>query len=236
MIFRDENDARMYEPIDLSGCMREPIDLSGCMREPSDISNILLSDLLHGNEVKYGHSVKEYYYYGGFTGPTGPTGPVGNETSSTSTFLNIYNMDKQIVDMNSPVLFDSNNSISGCCSHSERTSQIFIWKTGFYHIFTNIYHFEGCQFSLYKNSTDLIPGSTIGTISGTTQNSNTVIIPITSADFIMDCSASPSGQACCIELINITPALDSVLLYDASGLGYAYPQINCSISLFYLSN
>ena len=78
MIFRDENDARMYEPIDLSGCirepvdlsgcMREPIDLSGCMREPSDISNILLSDLLHGNEVRYGHSVKEYYYYGGFTG------------------------------------------------------------------------------------------------------------------------------------------------------------------------
>ena len=51
MIFRDENDARMYEPIDLSGCMREPIDLSGCMREPSDISNILLSDLLHAKEV-----------------------------------------------------------------------------------------------------------------------------------------------------------------------------------------
>ena len=218
---------------------REPVDLSGCIREPFDISNSLLGNFLEGNEVKYGQTVKEYYYYGGFTGPTGPTGPASSNTNnsmSEATFLNIYNMEKQIVGMNSPILFASNNSISGCCAHSERTSPLFIWKTGFYHIFVNIYHVEGCQFSLFKNSTDIIPGSTIGTISGTTQNSNTVIVPITTDDLIMDCSASPCGFACAIELINITPTTDSILLYDASGLGYVYPQINCSITLFCLSN
>lgn len=226
MIFRDLNVPDIYEPV----------DLSGCIREPGDISNVLLSDFLHGNEVKYGQTVKEYYYHGGFTGPTGPTGPTGTDSMSDTTFLNIYNTEKQIINMNSPIIFNSNNSIHGCCSHSPRTSQIFIWKTGFYHVFTNIYHFEACQFSLFKNSTELIPGSTIGTISGTTQNSNTVIIHINSDDFIMDCSSSPFGMACSIELINTTPTIDSILLYDASGLGYLYPQINSSISLFSLCN
>jgi hypothetical protein len=216
---------------------REPIDLSGCIREPIDISNMLLTDLLNGNEIKYGQTVKEYYYYSGFTGPTGPTGPSGQSNPIyDTTFLNIYNMDKQIVGQNSSITFNSHNSIFGCCYHEPRTSQIFIWKTGFYHVFTNIYHFEGCQFSLFKNSTEIIPGSTIGTISGTTQNSNTVIIPICANDLIMDCSYSPSGLACSIELVNITPTIDSILLYDSSGLGYVYPQINCSITLFSLSN
>lgn len=229
MVFYDNREPSFYEPIDLSGCIRE--------HEPIDVSNIISGELCNDNEVKFGQSIKEYYYYSGFTGPTGPTGPVGTNPATTdATFLNIFNTDTQQVHHNTAVIFNNNNSISGSCYHDERTSQIFIWKTGYYHVFTNIYHFEGCQFSLFKNSTDIIAGSTIGTISGTTQNSNTVIFPITSNDMTMDCSYSPTGFACSIELVNITPTIDSVILYDSSGLGFMYSQINSSITLFSLCN
>jgi len=168
----------------------------------------------------------------GFTGPTGPTVYISNNI--TNTIINTYSTTQQQVLYNNPVVFNLNNTIIGDCSHLPNSSQIFIWKTGIYHVYTNVYNVEGCQFSLYKNSNFIIPGSTFGSLSGSSQNSNTCIIEIYDNDFITNTDQSPTGIACKIELINTTPFIPYVTLYDASGLGYSIPQVSTSISIFLL--
>jgi len=209
MIFsKDAVSAPIYDPmVDLSICDLK--DLSGCT----------IKGMFDGNEVKYGQNTKEYFYCGGNTRP--------------NTFINIYSENNQQVNNNSPVIFDINNFMCGNCCHDPSTSQIMIWKTGFYHIYTNLYHVEECQFALFKNSVHILPGSTIGSMAGTTQNSNVVIIQITSDDMTTETSLSPCGMACQIELINITPT-PFVTLYDASSLGYIVPQINATITIHLL--
>lgn len=157
-------------------------------------------------------------------------------TPDENIFINVYNTNVQYVPQNTPISFEYCNSINGSCYFNTDTSQIFLWKTGFYHIFFNIYNIEGCQFSLFKNSIDIISGSTIGTMSGTMLNSNAVILELTDDDMIIDCSCSPCGKSATLELVNITPFIDYITLYDSSGLGYVYPQINSSITLFSLCN
>jgi len=178
----------------------------------------------------------------GPTGTTGCTGVTGSAffeitsrpTYESQTFINVYSVNQQDVSLNSPVIFDYHTCYFGDCIHIPNTSDIFIWKPGFYYLYTNIYHIEACQFSIYKNSTNIVPGSTIGSIVGSSQNSNTCILQITDDDMIMPTSYSPTGYACQLELINNTSDGLSVTLYDASGLNYNIPQINASITLFLL--
>lgn len=190
--------------------------MENTLRENPVISNYEPIDLSYCDGIKSSGTIKEYYYH---------TGTID------STFLHIYNNEYQKINQNSPVLFNNHNSIHGNCYHEPRTSQIFVWKTGFYHIYTTIYHQECCQYSLFKNSTDLIPGSIIGNNSV-----NSIIIPITYDDFIMDCSYSPCGSACSIELVNITPTLEYITLYDMSGSSDTFPRINSSITLISICN
>ena len=167
--------------------------------------------------------------------PTGPTGPVGiSDGNVSSTFINVYSVNQQDVLQHSPVIFEIHTHSLGDCIHLPNTSDIFIWRTGYYYVYTNIYHIESCQFSIYKNSTSIVPGSTIGSIVGSSQNSNVCILQITNDDLIMPISYSPTGYACQLELINNTTDGPSVTLYDASGLNYIIPQINASITLFFL--
>ena len=153
----------------------------------------------------------------GHVGPTGPTGIIYNNFSNT--FLNVYSTSQQIINSNNPVIFDYNNSIMGDCGHNVNSSQLLFWRTGYYFVYVNLYHIEGCQFSLYKNSTSLVPGSTIGSISGTTQNSSSLILYINDNDMIYQTPLSPNGYACSIELVNNTP-MAYVTLYDSSAVGF----------------
>lgn len=188
-------------------------------------------------EIKYGEIIKEYYYYTGFTGPTGPEGPTGPTCSCntiSNTFINTYSTSSQQVLKNYPVIFDTNSSISGICYHSPGTPQIYLYQTGFYYVYINLYHIEGSQFSLFKNSIHIVPQSTIGSVSGSSQNSTCFILEITQDDLTLQISNTSDVLSCQIELINITQYTPSITLYDASSLGYDIPQINASITLFLL--
>ena len=224
-----ENTIQMND-IDLSNNIYQPIDISTCIIKEHvfDISCNYFREHFEGKEILYGKSVREYYYFSGQQGPPGPPGSI------SQTFLNVYNETSQTILENNPIIFDTHNSIFGDCTHEPKSSEIFIWKTGYYHIYTNIYPIDGCQFSLYKNSFYIVPGSTIGSISGSTQNSNSIIVQITCEDICWATELSPCGYACKLELVNNTPYKSSITLYDASGLGYTLPQINASILIFLL--
>lgn len=235
------------------------VDLSANIFQPFDISECVITETMNGNELKYCESIREYFYYTGYTGCTGPTGirgeigemgctgmrghmgytgPTGptGDAYCSNTFLSVYNTNQQEVAFNNPVVFNFDNSIFGDCIHIPNSSQLLFWRTGYYYVYTNLYHIEGCQFSLYKNSISIIPGSTIGSISGTTQNSSSLIIQIMDTDMIFQTGLSPIGYACNIELINNTPSVQSITLYDASSVGFSIPQINATISIFFLHN
>jgi len=221
------------------------VDLSANIFQPFDISECVINETINGNELKYCQTIREYFYYTGCTGPTGPsgmtgdigyTGPTGPTGSVylSNTFLSVFNTNQQDVLFDKPVVFNYDNSIFGDCIHIPNSSQLLFWRTGYYYVYINLYHIEGCQFSLYKNSTSIIPGSTIGSLSGTTQNSSSLILQINNSDMIYQTGLSPSGYACNIELINITPFVQSITLYDASSVGFTIPQINATISIFFL--
>jgi hypothetical protein len=244
-----ENSMVLNEDIDLSCNIFKSLDCSGDLAR-CDISETTSKDL------KYCESFREYFYYTGYTGCTGPTGirgemgctgmrghmgytgPTGPTGSVhfSNTFLSVYNTNQQEVAFNNPVVFNYDNSIFGDCIHIPNSSQLLFWRTGYYYVYINLYHIEGCQFSLYKNSTSIISGSTIGSLSGTTQNSSSLILQINDSDMIYQTGLSPSGYACNIELINITPFVQSITLYDASSVGFTIPQINATISIFFLHN
>jgi len=231
-----------YTDIDNSCNVYRPItDASLChIREPLDLSNTFFREHFEGKEMLLGQSIREYFYISGSPGPQGPPGPVGPPGVSSSggscdTFLNIYSTQQQQVAANSSVVFHLNNYIKGCCAHEPGTAAVCVWKPGFYHVYTNMYHIESCQFSLYKNN-DIIPGSTIGSMAGSCQNSSVSIVQITDADICMPYPGSPTGNACVLQLINNTPYIQSVSLYDSSSLGYTMSQIVASLTLFFLSN
>jgi hypothetical protein len=234
-----DNSCNVYRPI---------IDASLChIREPLDVSNTFFREHFEGKELLLGQTIREYFYISGSPGPSGPPGPIGpmgpcgppgpfsNGSGCCDTFLNIYTTQQQQVAANSSVVFHLNNYIKGCCAHEPGTAAVCVWKPGFYHIYTNIYHIESCQFSLYKNN-DIIQGSTIGSMAGACQNSSVCIVQITDADISMPYPASPTGNACVLQLINNTPYIQSVSLYDSSSLGYTMSQIVASLTLFFLSN
>ena len=238
------------------------VDLSANIFQPFDISECVITENMNSNDVKYSQSIREYFYYTGYTGctgpiglkgdmgctgyagmrghmgHTGPTGPTGSTSVShfSNTFLNVFNTNQQIVAFNNPVIFDFNNSIFGDCIHIPNSSQLLFWRTGYYYVYTNLYHIEACQFSLYKNNAFIIPGSTIGSLSGTTQNSSSLILQIMDMDMTYQTELSPTGFACNIQLINHTPFNQSITLYDASSIGFNIPQINATISIFFLHN
>ena len=249
-----ENVTIIENSIVLSG-----VDLSINIFQPFDVSECVITENMNGNEVKYCESVREYFYYTGCTGPvgatgdrgdvgctgergyighTGPTGPAGPTgpvyNNFSNTFLNVYSTSQQQVNSNNPVIFALNNSILGDCNHNPNSSQLLFWRTGYYFVYTNLYHIEGCQFSLYKNSNSIVPGSTIGSLSGTTQNSSSLILHISDTDMIYPTELSPTGYACNIELINNTIGNGSVTLYDASAVGFPIPQINATITILLL--
>lgn len=169
-------------------------------------------------------------------GPAGCQSPTSSSTDNnfSTTFLNTYGIETQQVLQNSPVIFNTNASMFGDCIHIPNSSEIFIWRTGFYHISVTLYHVEGCQFSFYKNNSVIIPGSTMGSLTGDSQISTTFIMQLTDDDMIAPSIFSPTKFSCKLELINNTQFVPFITLYDASNLGYTIPQTNATITVFLL--
>lgn len=178
------------------------------------------------------------YLFHGIAGPVGPTGPQGPvcETNNqiismnSRTFITTYSCREQQILINSAIEFDDVESCNGDCFCSPKSSEIWIWRTGFYQIYTNFYHIEPCQFSVYKNS-NIIPCSTIGSLAGTSQNTTTFITQIMNDDLMIPCAKSPSGLACKLELKNNTISMPYITIPGSPSIGNIIPQITATMTV-----
>jgi len=174
-----------------------------------------------------GYSSIVYGYHNGELTDLSCTMISGNPTP---TFLNIYTTMEQQVPVNIPIIFDSINAMAGDCNFIPNTADIWVYCPGFYQITTNIYHLEACQFSLYKNDT-IVDGTTVGSLSGSSQNNNICIIQIVDEDIIQrnDVSTNIYTSGCKLQLVNNTEYLPYITLIGSSSMGNSKSQITASI-------
>jgi hypothetical protein len=170
----------------------------------------------------------------GHTGPAGQVGPTGPTHSTTDTFIHVYSITEQQLSQNQSVVFDTNNAIFGNCAHQPNSPNIWIWRPGYYHVYTSIYHLEASQFSLVKNKTQIVSGSTVGSLSGSSQNTTVFIMHLTDKDMIMHTTPEFTGRACNIQLVNYTHFLPFITLYGSKSSGNPIPQITATITIMLL--
>ena len=168
----------------------------------------------------------------GEIGPTGPTGPMGiSSTIYSKTYLSICTMKEQYILVDEPIVFEEHTALMGDCAHIAGKSEIYIWKSGYYLINFNIYTLSQCQFSIIKNMLYIVKGSTIGGISGSSQNSHTFIMHVTEDDIVKDFTGSPSGKACVLYIINSSSISRGINLYGSNTTGTPIQQITASFTL-----
>jgi hypothetical protein len=146
--------------------------------------------------------------------------------------LSIYNIPDQVVPVETNVIFSNNKTVVGDCSHIPGSTDIYVWKTGYYQIFFNLMHIEPCQFTLFLNGAP-VNGTVIGSPTGSAQNSLTIIFEIGPAD--LEPAPVPGGIAALLQVRNHTsfpPA--GVTLSGVNGSGTSVGQINAVFSLFLL--
>jgi len=149
--------------------------------------------------------------------------------------LHAYSDVDQFIPTEAPVFFNNTNSQSGKCKHIIGDSNLYFWQAGYYHIYTNLYHQEACQFSLFLNGV-VVTGSTIGSPTGASQNSTSLIIAVNPGDIStpVSTSISPTGFAAVFELKNHTSFVPVITLNGIGGSGSALPQVTATITLFLL--
>jgi hypothetical protein len=79
-----------------------------------------------------------------------------------------------------------------------------------------------------------IPNTTIGSPTGSAQNTSTYIFKILASDFITATNLAPSGFAAKIEIVNHTSFVPIVLLNGITGSGSVFPQITATVTAFLL--
>ena len=172
----------------------------------------------------------------GPTGPTGPTGPIGPIGPSSNdkynqTFLSICSMTEQNIAVDEPIIFEEYTAIMGDCIYNADNSNIYIWKAGYYLVNLNIYTLEPCQFSIIKNMSYIVKGSTIGGMSGSSQNTHTFIMQITDDDLITDFYESPTNKSCVLYVVNSSSISNGVNLYGSTTTGTPISQITASFTM-----
>jgi hypothetical protein len=133
-----------------------------------------------------------------------------------------------------PVIFDKNYVAAGKVGFTINTSDIYVWQPGFYHLFFSLYHQEPCQFAVFKNG-NVVPGSTVGSPTGASQNTNAMILKIDASDFTEATSfPAPGGLAARLQIVNHTSFAPIVNLNGLTGSGSASPQITATVTLMLL--
>ena len=150
----------------------------------------------------------------------------------SSTFLYLNRSTDQLLAQEDSVIFDTVIA-KGDCGLIPNTSNIYFWRPGFYHFYTNLYHQEPCQFSLFLNG-NIIFETTIGSPTGAAQNSSCYIFEIKVSDFITPTSLSPSGFAAAVIVVNHTSFVPFVLLNGITGSGSVSPQVTAAVTAFLL--
>lgn len=170
----------------------------------------------------------------GEMGPMGPTGSSSNDNYN-KTFLSICSMTEQNIAVDEPIIFEIHTAINGDCVYDTETSSIYIWNPGYYMVNINIYTMEPCQFSIIKNMLYIVKGSTIGGISGSSQNTHTFIMQITEDDIITEFSESPTNKACVLYVVNSSSISNGVNLYGSQTTGTPISQITASFTMMRIS-
>jgi len=199
-----------------------------------DQENILISEIIDNsldNSEEIGPTGPQNYNC-----PIGPTGPSGQScinNYSFPTFVNAYSSCEQKIEKGGFIVFDNTNSLFGNCLHIPNTSEIFIWRPGYYSVYTSIFHMEACQFSLLKNSEFIAPVSTVGSSFSSSQNTNYFIIQLEESDMITPAPFSNTGFACKLQIVNNTRTsyISYVTLIGSFTTGNQLPQITASITI-----
>lgn len=188
-----------------------------------DISDTGATGGATGTIVCIGHT--------GYTGHTGDTGPQGPQGKVAQTFINVYSVIEQQVSQNCPILFDMHSAVYGYCFHEPNSSDIWIWKTGFYHIIINVYSVEPMQLSLVKNETSIVAGTTVGSLTGLSSLNSSSIIYICSNDMCMDTAYSPCNYGCKLQVVNNTSYLPYITLSGSSNSDNEIQQNTASLTV-----
>lgn len=172
----------------------------------------------------------------GPTGYTGPAGPSSSTDNRPKTFMTAYSTTEQQLNQGEMVIFDNHETMIGNCAHMPNTSEIWVWNSGHYLINSSVYHLQACQFSILKNSSIIIPCSTVGSITGSTQNTNLFITYISDADINIHSTLSPTGFVCKLQLMNNSEYGSYVSLIGSASSGYTIPQITAIITIMFLNH
>ena len=169
-------------------------------------------------------------------GDTGEQGPKGDTGSMSQVFLHVNRITDQIMVAQDNVSFDGNVIKMGACNLDTTNSEnILIWEPGYYHLYFNIYHTEPCQFSVFLNNI-IVAESTVGSPTGSSQNSSTEIIYISANDVLFYATnLSSIGTAAYLNFRNHTSFSQIVTLNGQFGSGSVTPQITANVSLFKLA-
>jgi len=166
----------------------------------------------------------------GSTGPIGHTGHTGPQAENMSTFINLYTIKQQNIQQNQAILFDTFTACVGDCCHYPNTSEIWIWKSGYYFISANINQLQAGKFSLFKNGV-VIPGTSYGSLTGSALQI-TSIFNISNEDINIANSISPTNMACKIEIVNNSDNYPFITIYSYEGIGSnVISQNSASIAL-----
>jgi len=165
----------------------------------------------------------------GYRGERGYTGATGPCSEISSTFINMYSVMQQKILNSQPILFDTFSVCQGNCSHSPNSSEIWVWKSGYYHVSAIINQLQAGQFSLSKNGI-VIPGSSYGSLTGSALQL-ICIIYISIEDINFPNIISPTGMACKIELVNNSANYPFITIYSYENSGNTISQNSASIAL-----
>jgi hypothetical protein len=148
----------------------------------------------------------------------------------SNTFMTVYSTSEQQLYYNYPVIFENNDIIEGDCSYDPLTGKMWIWRPGYYYVYSSIYHLEACQFGLIKNGA-IVKSSVVGSLTGSSQNTNTFLLEIGEQDMIAPFSKNTPFQnrACLLRLINYSPK-NYVTLIGSNSSGNIIPQISASMT------
>jgi hypothetical protein len=166
----------------------------------------------------------------GYMGAMGPMGPIGPTGNVSSTFIQVFSTIEQKIHHNEPIIFENYSNVYGDCAHLPNTSEIWLWRPGYYFVTAIISQLEAGQFSLVKNGMINVLGGTYGSLTGTILPI-TSIINISNDDINIPVTVSPTGMCCKIQLVNNSTQFPFITLYGASSAGNTTPQNTASISL-----
>ena len=171
----------------------------------------------------------------GDTGPAGPQGSPGPIGNIVNTFIHVFATNAQVLDIEDPIVFDSNTVIVGGCGFVPSSPDIWVWTPGYYYVSITIHHKEPCQFSIIKNNVFVVNGGVFSSKLANTHITATLIFQIEPSDIITAYSLSPNGMACKLQLKNHISNINPITIQNPN-TGSAIADSLASMTLLLLSS